>query len=841
MKNKILRLVACLLAAATLVTTTVFPVMAQDNAEAPNVVATNDEETADAENTEEPEAGEDTEAPADGEEASEDNSEAPADAEEAPADGEPADDAAAEDEKSKEEDEEPAINFLTDEQEIERCSVAAENDAFILYLDEEFERIGLYVKESGVVHWSNCVNARLDEATSKPKTKENRLSNLGVMWGNATDLVVSQNYYYSYSNSTKNEKTTFELVENGVKVTYEYTKDIKVVIPVYYILSDEYLDVYVNTDEIIEKSGYKEGVKDEESSTDIIVLTEIALNPFMSAATTEETGYILVPDGSGARINLNNGKSNYKNYSQPIYGRDITKVRENQADEVEQVYLPVLAMVKENNGLVMIATEGETFASANAAVAYNKQDQAGYNYCYFSFNLRSTDEYNMAGDSSSIVVFEKGDGKIPVDKIAVRYYPVTSDEEEVTYAEIADVYRNYLIEEEGLAKKTEADYAPMFINYFGGTLKAKSILGIPIDIKTAYTTFEQAVEITSKLKEMGVEDIVVNYNDWTNDSMSQKLDTADSIAGCLGGKGDYKDMLKYFAENGVDYYASIDGFTFTDGGNGFMTLFDTAYRVSKSYSRIYKYNIAYGVPEAGVAPALLAPRSINKLSKKVSKNMAKHKNPGAGLGEISSTLWSDFSNKNHTNRAVTAQYVIDYYKAVKDATGKIIADAPNAYLLPYVDTIKNLPLQSSQFKIADADVPFVQMVLHGYTNYSTKAINGSPDSKTLFLKAVAAGSNIQYDFIYNEATKLVNTDYVGLYYATYEGWLDQAAAEYKLANEILSKVSDSVITGYSQDGSVITTTYENGVVTTVDLETGVITADGKTYNYSDYVDEGGIR
>jgi len=133
------------------------------------------------------------------------------------------------------------------------------------------------------------------------------------------------------------------------------------------------------------------------------------------------------------------------------------------------------------------------------------------------------------------------------------------------------------------------------------------------------------------------------------------------------------------------------------------------------------------------------------------------------------------------------------------------------------------------------------MVLHGYTNFSTEAINGSPDSKKLFLKAIASGSNIKYDFIYNEATKLVNTDYVDLYYATYEGWLEQCAGEYKLANEVLSQVSDSVITDYRIDGSVITTTYDNGVKTTVDIEKGKITVGGKTYNYSDYVDEGGLK
>src|SRR5699024_6631493 len=151
---------------------------------------------------------------------------------------------------------------------------------------------------------------------------------------------------------------------------------------------------------------------------------------------------------------------------------------------------------------------------------------------------------------------------------------------------------NYLIEEEGLTKTTKSDYAPLFVDFYGGTLKSKSILGIPIDIKTAFTTFEQAVEITTELMDLGVTDMVINYNDWSSDSISGKIDTGDSVAACLGGKGDYEDMIEFFNENGLEYYGSLDSYTFTSNGNGFLTLFDTAYRISKSYARPYEYNIA---------------------------------------------------------------------------------------------------------------------------------------------------------------------------------------------------------------------------------------------------------
>ncbi len=838
MKNNFLKLIACLLAAAILASVASVAVLADETVaitsqEAESAVTTAPE--ADAEVTTAPEA--DPEATT-SEEAAEG---------EAPAEGETAE--PTDDKETSEDEDEDVGELLTDEQAIARSVEAAQNEKFILYLDEEYERIGLYVKESGVVHWSNCVNALSDTATNKSNTRKNRLSNLGYKYGNATDATVAQAFYYSYKESTSKTKTnkktgevtrntTYEIIENGVKITYDLST-VKATVPVYFVLEDDYLDVYIKTNEIKEKAGYKEGVSPEESTTKVMILTEIALCPYFGAATPEESGYMLIPDGSGAVINLNNNKGQYNNYSAYIYGDDLAHVTSLMPDETEQTYLPVMAMVKENNGLVMIATEGDTFAKANAAVAGNKADQAGYNYCYFSFVLRSNDAYKMAGDNSSIMMFQRGDGKIGVEKIAVRYYPITSDEETVSYTEIADTYRNYLIEEKGLKKQTTANDAPLFIDYYGGTLKSKSILGIPVDIKTSYTSFSEAEEITGKLIELGVEDMVVNYNDFTNDSMTSKIDVAKSPASCLGGKRAFNSFMDYCKENGIEFYGSITGTTFMSNGNGFNTLFNVAYRVSKSYVRISDFDLAYGTPKEGVAAALLAPKSISKLAGKVVANIEKLGLPGIGLGDWSQKLWSDFSNNNYAVRDTTADYIIDYYKQVNETADNVIANAPNAYLLPYVTRVNNLTLQSSQFKVVDQDIPFVQMVLHGYVSYATEPINASAESRELFLKAIAAGSNIHYDFIYEDPTEIVNTDYARLYYANYEGWLEDAAAQYKLANEILAPVSDSVITDYKVNGDVITTTYENGTVTVVNLETGDIKVNGKTYNYSDL--EGGNK
>ena len=92
--------------------------------------------------------------------------------------------------------------------------------------------------------------------------------------------------------------------------------------------------------------------------------------------------------------------------------------------------------------------------------------------------------------------------------------------------------------------------------------------------------------------------------------------------------------------------------------------------------------------------------------------------------------------------------------------------------------------------------------------------------------------------MYEEASELVNTDYVNKFYCCYEGWLDEAAKAYQLVSEILTPAKDATISSYDVDGKVITTTYSNGYETVVDLGSGDIKAGGKTYNYTDYVKGG---
>lgn len=149
----------------------------------------------------------------------------------------------------------------------------------------------------------------------------------------------------------------------------------------------------------------------------------------------------------------------------------------------------------------------------------------------------------MSGDNSNkITVFEKNG--IKTERFGVRYYPVDSDNgEDLNYADCAEVYRNYLINNRGLTAKAQANKSDLYVDLYGGVMKDTSILGIPFNLKTEITGFDQASDILDILKDGGVDNITVNYNDWTNDSIKNKISTEVSPSGKLGGSSAFDKLI----------------------------------------------------------------------------------------------------------------------------------------------------------------------------------------------------------------------------------------------------------------------------------------------------------
>lgn len=94
------------------------------------------------------------------------------------------------------------------------------------------------------------------------------------------------------------------------------------------------------------------------------------------------------------------------------------------------------------------------------------------------------------------------------------------------------------------------------------------------------------------------------------------------------------------------------------------------------------------------------------------------------LGSLTTALYGDYG-KQAISRDAAQQLLEDAYQQITDADISLLANGANAYALPYVQEITDVPLQSSGFDVFDEDIPFYQMVMHGVKSYGTSAVNAS--------------------------------------------------------------------------------------------------------------------
>lgn len=667
----------------------------------------------------------------------------------------------------------------------------ASNKNYIMYADENTGNISLKNRQNGYVWRSAPDIAENDEEMSPLASGE-------LMSANIMKYGIPEKY--SINNVLRSGIDDCEIsvwqIENGVCVHYRYESGFR--ISVEYTLEDKRMRAKLEVKQIKESNPENKAM-------------EVSILPNFGAASSDEDGYFVIPDGSGAIIRFNSPKGGTADsYSQPVYGRDITAVPVKNGAVTEQVNLPVYGIVRQNNAMLVIAEKGDSNAYISASVA--GQSGSGYNTCGFTFVLRGSDTYYMSGkNSSKVTVIE--DGNIDSGDIELLYYPMYG--KNLDYIDVAECYRNYLLNEKNVEIRTEKGKAPLYIDAYGGVQKKKTVLGIPMTSEYPVTEYSEAIEILQELKENGIDDIVLSYNNWTDDGIENKIDTSASPSKILGGKSDFCKLAEFMEENGFGFYPAVDNSIFVSG-NGYNSLGDTCVRISGAYSRIVSYDRAYGIPD-GLSDnmSLISPERYSKIYTKTAENYSKAGISGICTGTLTTYLYGDY-RKNKISRNDAENIIIKTMEQMSEKLD-ILANSANAYVLPYVSHITDIPLNSSRFDIFDEDIPFYQIVLHGIIPYSSTPVNADADPELFMLKSVSAGSLLSYDMIYGETSELKDTEYDILYYACYRDWTDSAEAYNKL-KPLYETAADSTITGYTVENSVAVTEYSDGTKVEVDFE-----------------------
>ncbi len=730
---------------------------------------------------------------------------APAESEEAPAEAE---------EESK-----PEKEPIKEEDVLASCELAASNDNYELLVNTQTGIFAFRTKDGKHIWWSNPYNADDDPVANNSK-KEDLKSSLVINAVKVTDTESPSTTVRSYKDSVNaivetaddiRPGLTVTMVENGFRAEYTFPNE-GITIPYYITLKDDYIEASIAVDEI-----YEEEISGDVISESSRSIVDLNLLQDLGAAYSDEEGYIITPDGSGAVINFNNGKSKSNEYTQRIYGRDLAKSQDMAPKKTEQAYLPIMGIVKKDNALLEVVTEGSAYATARAAVAGQKS--TSYNSAWFNFTLRSTDTYFMGGQNASALNAYQ-EKIIPESRLTVRYYPIVKDD--VSFVDVAKRYQQYLVEEKGLTR-VEKEEAPLYLDIYGGTVKEQSIVGFPVKLETSATTYEEAKKILQELNTLGVDKMIVSYEDFNAAGITSRISNSVDYSGTLGGKNKWKELRSYCDASGVMLVPSFDLMEYERSGNGYTKTGASAIAVTKAYATQNVYELAFGTPhDTRSSWYILSPAFYERVYGEVVSSCQREGMSAISVADGTNKLYSDFTSNasRSTSRQQAVNNLVKGYEMINQSGMTFVSAAANDYVLPYVDYLKDVPLYSSNFDVYDYDIPFYEIVIHGYIPYTTKAKNASSSADEMFVYSVATGTPLHYEVMYEDPNEFTDCSYDELFYTYYKGWLQDISAEYKFMQQYVLPLTDETIEDFKiLNENVYQTTFSDGTVIEANIST----------------------
>lgn len=615
------------------------------------------------------------------------------------------------------------------------------------------------------------------------------------------------------------EDLAFDNEENGIGAAGGSDKP-SFTIPLDVKLDGESLVVSVPTGEIQESEGYR-----------IRMLNVLS---FFGAAGIGENGYMMVPDGSGSLIYLNNGKSNQEVYAQRVYGEDENDNSGRRGQVAESARLPVFGLKSGDAAWYAVVEKGDGIATVNADVSGRNNS---YNNVFAGFALRGEDELELYKgnrvEEIQLLTEERYAGDIEI-----RYSFLSGDKAD--YSGMAEHYRNRLEAIGALKPLEEEGDLPFFVSMLGAVDKRKSFLGVPYQGLIAMTTFDEAGAIAGRLASDGIENVRMRYLGWFGEGVNHEAPDRVKAESVLGGASGMRELASKLEKLGGKLYPDVAfQHVFREDGR-FAPAADAARFVTREQAERTPYNRAFNSMDYDLGIYyLLSPAKLPYYAEKFLDRFDRLKLTGSGLAlrDLGDKLHADYRTDRVVFRDAAKLIVQEQLGEIKEAHDDLLVAGGNAYALPYADRFINVPTGDSGFNLTDETIPFYQIVLHGYADYAGSPINLSNDQDIArhALQAIELGMAPHFLWSHESSSKLKFTKFDALYSTEYASWYDGAIALYDKANEALSGVRTARISEHLRHSDVVTETrYDNGISIYVNYSEEPATVDGITIKGHDF-------
>lgn len=553
---------------------------------------------------------------------------------------------------------------------------------------------------------------------------------------------------------------------------------------------------------------------------------ELQLLPHFGKVEQSEEGYVLLPDGSGALMQFSTEYESRTEYTIPIYGLDWSVASDMLSSgqyQYEYAALPVFGMKDGQDAYFAVIDGGDCRATLHfhQAGPYMQRNTA-----YLAFRMVNKDSVYLSGsdNSSKVILFESG---LPEQTCSVTYHFL---EQNSGYPQMAAYYRQ-MLQDQGTLRKLEEDSVSLLLETLGGVMSNKNFLGISYEGVTAATTYQQNQLLMEDLLSSGVESLDMKLIGWFNDGIYHDYAGNIQLNSVLGGKSDWKALLAYAEQVGVDLYPDVDFQRIESMDWGFIPTVDAAMRLDSNEAKysILSRALLLEKEDIGLTPSslyLLSPANYEKTANSFLKDFSGIRTEGLSIR--SAYAYSDFDSRDMISRSESIAMLQQMLEEL-DKNQELMIEYGGLYMFAYTQKMSGVASDSSHYRVADHTVPFLQMVLHGSMKLYSSPINLASNPENAALRAVEYGMLPNFQVTYEPSSVLKKSEYTDNYASSYESWREDILKAYAMAQECLDGLMDQSIVSHDQVAAdVYATTYENGAVVYVNYSHADVTVDGVT-------------
>ncbi len=561
-------------------------------------------------------------------------------------------------------------------------------------------------------------------------------------------------------------------------------------------------------------------------------LSSIGLYPLLGTAISTKDGaptegYLVIPDGSGAILDFNNGKENHSPYRKRLYGSDLALLSFKEPEKQESIRIPLYGMIKENGGFAAIITKGDAQTSLNADTS-GRVDS--YNKIYPTFHIRENELITL-GTGYTTYSLNLWTQNIVNSDLTISYRLLEGTEN--NYIGVANAYRNYLIEEFDFQSVIE-DVPNLMVEFIGAFDEKSFFLGIPYSKRGTMTTFNQALSIVNELNDLDLK-LNVMYRGAMDGGMKNKIQTKAKIEKLLGGNKGYIKLEKELAKLSVNMYLQTN----IARADSFKRIFDNytygANRLNGSQAKYFSYHSPSGLPysetsyEHSEDPFVINPVYYQSIYDKFSKGLKTNNIADLDIGNI---LTGQYKKGNQHYKQDTLNLQVALLNSIKES---MLFYNPLGFAYPYASYAVDIPTNTTQYPIFDDHIPLLQLVLSGYVPYSSRSmnLNNTRSEKYNFLKIIETGSNVKYTLSHDDPRKLINTEYNEFLATYYKHWIDTIKNQMDTLDG-LKLYEGRLVNHQRMARDVYKVNYSNGLEVYVNYRLNNVVVDGVSIKSLDY-------